>query len=104
MYSISFGFAGKEEVSFNLPKSCVWVNSLEFKIANSDNFPLVKRGLIQFIKSCEFVPYENLAGTEEKAKIANTELKDLIIGMEDTTTLLELSLVINASLYFRLLT
>ena len=104
MYSISFEFSGKEEVSLNLPKSCVWVNSLEFKIANSDNFPLVKRGLIQFINSCEFVPYENLSGTEEEADIANTELKHLIIGMEDTTTLLELSLVINASRYFRLLT
>ena len=104
MYSISFEFSGEEEVSLNLPKSCVWVNSLEFKIANSDDFPLVKRGLIQFIKSCEFVPYENLAGTEEEAEIANTELNHLIIGMEDTTTLLELSIVINASLYFRLLT
>ena len=102
MQTLRLLFDGYNKVSLRIPSSCLWVNDFSCSIANSNNFPLVQKSMLDFISAAKFVPWENLVGYENNAITAEEDKKNLLIAIENTTSVEELCNIVNDSTYFTL--
>lgn len=86
-----------------MPSSCLWVNDFSCSIANSDNFLLVQKSMLDFISAAKFVPWENLAEYEDDATAAEDTKKHLLTAIENAISIEEICNTVNDSNYFTLI-
>ena len=102
MQTLRLLFDGDDKVSLRIPNTCLWVNDFNCSIANSDSYQLVQKSILDFISTAKFVPWENLVGYENNAITAEEDKKNLLIAIENTTSVEELCNIVNDSTYFTL--
>ena len=102
MQALRLTFDGYSKVSLHIPNTCLWVNEFNCSVANSDSFAVVHKSVLDFIRAAKFVPWENLVGYENNAITAEEDKKNLLIAIENTTSVEELCNIVNDSTYFTL--
>ena len=103
MQTLRLLFDGYNKVSLRIPSSCLWVNDFSCSIANSNNFPLVQKSMLDFISAAKFVPWENLVGCEDNAIAAEDAKKHLLTAIENAVSIEEICNTVNDSSYFTLI-
>ena len=103
MQALRLLFDGYGKVSLHIPSSCLWVNDFSCSIANSDNFLLVQKSMLDFISASKFVPWENLAEYEDDAIVAEDTKKHLLTAIENASSIEEIFNIVNSSSYFTLI-
>ena len=103
MQTLRLLFDGDDKVSLRIPSSCLWVNDFSCSIANSNNFPLVQKSMLDFISAAKFVPWENLVEYEGYAIAAEDAKKHLLTTIENAISIEEICNIVNNSNYFTLI-
>lgn len=103
MQTLKLLFDGYGKVSLHMPSSCLWVNDFSCSVANSDDFPLVQKSILDFISATKFVPWENLSGYEDDAMTAENNKKHLLAAIENAISIEDICNIVNNSSYFTLI-